>query len=108
MRRSAAGQRSCCRPDTGSEWSSPHQGLNKATWGLSQPTREAAGRLVGPYQPCPGEGVFGAIPVARPWSRKMVWVQAIKSAAVIASCSQTALMANSRDGKRLIPVCLTV
>ena len=39
--------------------------------------------------------------------RRVVWVQAIRSAAVNASCSQTALIANSRDGKRPIPVCLT-
>jgi hypothetical protein len=35
----------------------------------------------------------------------MVWVQAIRSAAVNASCSQTALIVNSRDGNRPSPVC---
>src|SRR3954449_9978840 len=36
----------------------------------------------------------------------MVWVQAIRSAAVNASCSHAWLMPNSRDGKRPMPVCL--
>src|SRR3954470_23867053 len=36
----------------------------------------------------------------------MVWVQAIRSAAVNATCSHAWLMPNSRDGKRPMPVCL--
>src|SRR5215207_10592887 len=68
--------------------------------GSALPAYEAGGDVQQPVAQHLGLGL-GQVVVSR-----VVWVQAIRSAAVNASCSQVWLIGKSREGKRPIPVCL--